>query len=331
MLIYPVFIPQQGCPDRCIYCDQSSFQAVTGVDAVKVSREVAQFTSYHKQEAKQIAFYGGTFTGLTESERDKYYAIIEPFLDDDTTLRISTRPDKIDTGILQWCREHHIWTIELGVQDFNDSVLSASRRGYTGETAIHSCSLIRAAGFELGVQLMPGLPGSDRESDKYNGRILAEVRPEFVRLYPTVAIAGTELYQVWQQGKYQPLSLETAIGICADYHALCEAEGINIIKTGIPPLEKGTNFAGPYHPAFGELVAAELLIRSIESIFQPEKTVDVNPADISLLLGHQRYNQTKLLNRLKTCSIRIKTSSSIRKGGADISLGEPSFTIHKEI
>lgn len=304
VLIYPIFIIQKGCPFQCVYCDQTQFDATDQIPFETIRLQLEQFCSKHKAKPKQIAFYGGTFTGLTISEREEYYHLTEPFLDKDTTLRISTRPDYIDAEILSWCKEHQIKTIELGIQDFNDEVLLASKRGYTGMQAIKACLMTKQAGFELGVQLMPGLPHSSPTSRRESIESLQRVMPDFVRLYPVIILAATPLWREWEAGIYTPLSLDEAIDICVEYCEWAEKNGVEVIKIGIPSLHKSSKYAGPYHPAFGELVKGERLIRKIVQGISPDCIIHLEEKEISLLTGHKGYNLIKLWKRLEKCFVQ---------------------------
>jgi len=327
MLIFPVFIPQKGCPFDCIYCNQTQIGSVKEISTDILKEQIHQFCEFHKEQTKQIAFFGGTFTGLPESERDIYYELVEPYLDDNTSIRISTRPDFVDNDALNWCKVHQVKTIELGIQDFSDSVLKAINRGYSGKDAVESCLRVKEAGFELGVQLMPGLPCSSPASHRESSESLLGVMPDFIRLYPLIVLSGTQVWQDWEAGKFQPLTLEEAIDICVYYHEVAEEHGIEVIKTGIPPLETDTKYAGPYHPAFGELVLAELLIRKVKQLYLTDKTIHISPHDLSLLTGHQKYNLKKLLNGLDLCSIKIRIDSEIKKGNVMVSDSEPNMTL----
>lgn len=309
MLIFPVFIPQKGCPFHCVFCDQKQFNSVKEVNFKILNEQIQQFCAKHKNEQKQIAFYGGTFTGLAESERDKYYKLVSPYLDSKTSIRISTRPDAVEQDDLDWCKSHHIKTIELGIQDFSDEVLKASRRGYDSKTAIEACFRVKQAEFELGVQLMPGLPGSSPLSHRESSGTLQGVLPDFVRLYPLIILRGTPLWKEWEKGNIEPLTLEEAINICVEYYDIAERNNIAVIKTGIPSLESSTEYVGPYHPAFGELVKGERLIRKIESEYKSGEVIQITMNDISLLTGHQDYNLRKLMKRLRLKHIKLKANT----------------------
>jgi histone acetyltransferase (RNA polymerase elongator complex component) len=314
MQIFPVFIPQKGCPFQCIYCDQSSLGSTEQIPFAILPEQIRAFCRKHCETTKQIAFYGGSFTGMPEAERNQYFDLVSPYLDEKTTIRISTRPDMVNDAELQWCLSHGIKTIELGIQSFDDAVLLASKRGYDSRTAVESCLRVKTYGFELGIQLMPGLPGYTPTSP-----LVASGRPrgvlgDFLRVYPPVILRGTELWDMWEAGTYTPLSLEEAITICADFMDWADENKVKIIKVGIPSLAKDVEYAGPYHPAFGELVKGERLVRRIAQSFEPEKSIHLTAADISLLTGHKGFSLHKLVERTGQKSLPLVPDASLHNG-----------------
>ncbi|MEF3695044.1 MAG: radical SAM protein [Candidatus Cloacimonadota bacterium] len=307
MLIYPVFLPKAACPGTCIYCDQV---AITGApalpDPLALSRELEDFIRRNPGLEKQIAFYGGSFTAIPRVERNQLLEPILDLMDEQTTLRISTHPLYIDEQILAWCRQNRIRTIELGIQDFDSSVLRYSCRGYDSTQAVKACNLVQESGFELGVQLMPGLPGWTEDSLSQNHLMLKEIKPQFLRIYPLIVLEGTPLAELWRSGAYRALNLEAALAQAVDYLELCEAESIKLIKIGLPSnLDPSRVLAGPWHPAFGEFVKAEALVRKIILDYHPNQPILLDKRQSSLLFGHQRRYYRILEDRLKTCNINL--------------------------
>jgi histone acetyltransferase (RNA polymerase elongator complex component) len=319
MIIYPIFIPNKGCPFKCVFCDQQQFDSVSEVPLEQLERQVAQFCQKHDNEVKQIAFFGGTFTGLHFSEKEKYTKLVTPFLDEKTSIRVSTRPDMVSLEELDWCKNNGIKTIELGIQDFSDTVLQNSKRGYTSQIAIDACLRVKQAGFELGVQLMPGLPAASNATVEYNIDCLIKILPNYLRIYPLIILDKTSLWQDYEAGLVKPLSLDEAIAVSLQLSDAAEKHGIEVIKIGIPSLGTNVKYHGPYHPAFGELVKAQRLINKIAEIYKPASTVHIAKQDLSLLTGHHSYGLKKLLNRLDLCSIKIKLDESLSKGFVKIS------------
>lgn len=308
-LIYPLFLPMAGCAGHCIYCDQSKISGAPALDPELAEREVLAFIKRHPDQEKQVAFYGGSFTRLPLEERNSLLDRILPLLDAKSSLRISTHPLWIDQEILEWAKSKRIKTIELGIQDFDGEVLARSGRGYGTADAVQACRAVMESGFELGIQLLPGLPGSGTTSLNSNFHYLKELRPQFLRLYPLIVIKGTPLAEEFRQGRYLPLSLEAAVSLCADYCILAESLNIRIIKLGLPSnLSSEEIVAGPWHPAFGEFVKAELLIRKIEPEYLPDQPLFLNRKEAALLRAHSGRYLKILQERLKTCSLKLEIS-----------------------
>jgi histone acetyltransferase (RNA polymerase elongator complex component) len=284
-LIYPLFIPMQGCPGRCIYCDQNKISGAGAFDLAEAIPQVQAFIRRNPDQDKEIAFYGGSFTALAESERERILKAVLSVCDQQTSIRISTHPLYIDKSILKHCKKYRVRTIELGIQDWHEAVLKASGRGYSSDRAYQACMMIKMAGFNLGLQLMPGLPGSSEESSIFNNVMLNLVKPQFLRLYPLVAIKDTPLAELYQKGEYRPLTMQEAISVCADYYELCRLIRIKIIKYGLPSnIDPSQVLAGPYHPSFGELVKQEILIRELRK--HPERIPNLDAFERQLLRAY---------------------------------------------
>lgn len=274
--IYPIFLPHAGCPFQCVYCNQNSVisDRLSGSSIrdylhgrLDVFRDHAS-----KQTATpgELAFYGGTFTAIA--------ADVMRFVLDTASLwvergvfsgiRFSTRPDRLGPEIRCILADYPVRTIELGVQSLVDSVLLASGRGYRAAAVSDAVASVRAMGWELGIQLMLGLPGDQRE--KFLASVFAaiDLKPDFVRLYPTLVLPGTVLADRHAAGRYRPLTIDEAVAWCTEaYEAFVEAD-IPVVRMGLhadPALQKpGAVAAGPYHPAFGYLVKVNWWRRQVD-------------------------------------------------------------------
>lgn len=327
MIIYPIFIPNKGCPFKCNFCDQKQFESVKETTLELLTQQVNQFCLNHALQEKQIAFFGGTFTGLPLAEKEMYCKLVEPYLDDKTSIRISTRPDLVDDDELCWCKIRGIKTIELGIQDFNNDVLDKARRGYNTQTALDACYNVKQAGLELGIQLMPGLQGFTTETLNENIKYLSLTTPKYLRIYPLVVLANTPLWDDFQAGLFNPMSLEEAIKVSVILSDAAHDLGIEVIKIGIPSLGKEVKYQGPYHPAFGEIVKAEKLVNSIIDSYTNESTIHIAKKDLSLLHGHKQMGLKKLLKRLDLCSLKIKLEDNLHRGKVYLSNETPSLEL----
>lgn len=229
--ILPFFIPHLGCPQQCIFCDQHKIAGQAAPTAGAVCQAILALPAAQRQDY-ELAFYGGSFTALPV-ERQEYY--LEPVRQALTAgllgaARISTRPDCLDEVVLARLRHFGVGTVELGVQSMDDEVLRLARRGHTAQQSLAAVRRLQRAGFVVGVQLMPGLPGETLASAWAGAqRVLAE-QPQLLRIYPTVVLQGTALGRLWQQGEYQPLSLEQAAQITLAIKLLAEEQGTAVIR-----------------------------------------------------------------------------------------------------
>jgi len=122
-------------------------------------------------------------------------------------VTIETRPDYVDETEIRRLRELGVTRVELGVQILNDRILELIVRDHTTVEIRQATQLLRDAGFKVAYHLMPNLPGATPEDDLASCRGLFEdpaYRPDALKLYPCVVVKSAELYEWWQDGRYQP-------------------------------------------------------------------------------------------------------------------------------
>lgn len=259
----------------------------------------------------EVAFYGGTFSLLPSQVQQAYLDAVQPHIAAGRVagVRVSTRPDALDESRVKFLAARGVTTVEIGCQSFDGEVLRRSRRGHFADDIAPSVHRLRDKGLKVGLQLMPGLPGGDREEALFSLDKALELQPDFLRIYPTVVFSGTELYRLWSQGGYLPMSLDEAVEVCAEMLKRCRAREIPVIRVG---LQGGSEFdsgdvvvAGPYHPAFGQLVKSRLWLSALESLPVDGRSlaVRVNPSDFSDAVGHRRQNKELLTQRFDTFEI----------------------------
>lgn len=270
-LVIPIFIPHEGCPHACVFCNQHRISGRTGQPPVspgEVAKIISQWLARgaeRRTDSVQVAFYGGSFTGLPGKRQEELLAAVAPFRQQGLVqvIRLSTRPDYIDARVIARLRCYGVAIVELGVQSLDPVVLAASNRGHSAGQAIRAIGLLQDAGLQVGVQLMVGLPGESLLALRRTVRQVAAIRPDFVRIYPVLVLEGSGLATLYAQGRYQPLTLEQAVAQTAWMKSFFAEHGIRVVRMGLQPgpeLEEAL-LAGPYHPAFGELVLARLMLR----------------------------------------------------------------------
>jgi len=219
----------------------------------------------------QIAFYGGTFLGLQKDYIKSLLIEAAKFVEKGLvdSIRFSTRPDTINKETLELLKGFPVKIIELGVQSMDDSVLTLSGRGHTASDTNKAVELLKQAGYEIGLQMMIGLPGDSTEKAISSGKKIASLLPSFVRIYPTVVFSKSPLATLYYKGKYLPLNMDNAVSIAAELYLLFKKKNIPVIRMG---LQEVSNFndkaliAGPYHPAFGHLVFSKIFLDNAKTI-----------------------------------------------------------------
>ncbi len=310
-LIVPVFIPNQGCPYRCVYCRQEDVTGTGGHLPGPSEIRKTLNTAIHSQRFgsafdREIAFYGGTFTGLSLESMKGLLSAAFPWVADGSfqSMRVSTRPDTLDEERLSLMRRHGVATVELGVQSLHDDVLQRTRRGYLSADVERAVALLRQFGFKVGVQLMPGLPGDSGARFIETVEKAVELGPDLVRLYPTVVLRDTVLARWYRCGSYRPLSLDDAVELCTEACVRFESTGIPVIRIGLLApddlVAEGGILAGPWHPAFGFLVRSAVYHREIERLLPEDAEtfrIRVNPRDVSLVRGYRNQGLEALAGK----------------------------------
>lgn len=311
--IIPIFVPHAGCPHQCVFCDQRRI-AGAGTplrpDAVIQAIEEGLCRS---GDGAEVAFYGGSFTAIPEVQQESLLAAVQPYLSAGqiSSIRLSTRPDAIDTSVLQRLRHFGVKTVELGSQSMDDNVLRICERGHSAADTIHAVTLLKEDGFRVILQMMPGLPGSGERSDLFTAEQFLALRPDGVRIYPTVVVRGTPLHTFFLYGSYQPLTTDQAVKLCAVLFRMFHHAGIPVLRMGLQPSEalKQSVVAGPYHPAFGELVKSRILYEDACALLDQTKskavTILVRKDFVSAMVGQGRGNFLSLRQRYPDKILKI--------------------------
>ncbi len=316
----PVFIPHEGCPHRCAFCNQIKSSGYSPErDRNSVESSIRRYTSFKAAtvERTELAFFGGSFTALPIERQKQLLEAVRPYLDSGEidTIRLSTRPDCISTDILDLLRSSRVETVELGAQSFHDDVLNAANRGHTSSDTVNAIDLLRQYGFKTVIQLMPGLPLDTHEKSIESSRKAVYLKPDAVRIYPTVVIRGTELETLHISGKYIPLELNEAVDLCADMHEIFSEADIPVIRTGLHPLEADDTssiIAGPYHCSFGFFVKSRLARRRLHALILQNSRdsfidIKVPEAEAVEYIGYKRENIIWLESFF---SIKVRISAS---------------------
>lgn len=271
--IIPVFLPFAGCPKRCVFCSQhaQTNTAPRPLSAILDSmvRQLETLDAENQKTGRARVFdlglYGGTFTALESRWTDAFLGAAARFADKGLIrhIRCSTRPDSVSPALLAKLATLGLRMVELGIQSFDDRSLTASGRGYSRKTALEACAMVRDAGLELGIQLMPGLPGADRETFRADIRTVCELpsAARTIRLYPCLVLEGTELARIWREGGYKPWDTRTAVEELADACLRLWEKNIRVIRLGVKEEDNLARavLAGPRHPAFGDMVRGAAL------------------------------------------------------------------------
>ena len=326
--VIPVFLPQAGCPHRCAFCHQPTITGNTrhNEDPAELSHHVDQFLKFRrrKRSITQLAFFGGNFLGMSPERVCRHLDWAAAFVRRGAvnSLRFSTRPDTIAPETLALIREYPVGTIELGAQSMDDQVLSRSRRGHTAMDTIQAVSQLQMEGYEIGLQIMTGLPGDNPASAIATAEAVIALAPAFVRIYPTLVLAGSPLAADHAAGRYRPPKLADSIDLVARMWLMFTAAGIRVVRMGLqdgPCLaDRRHLLAGPYHPSFGEQVLSRVFRSMAEAgldHLRPSGArrliLRVNPRRLSVMTGPRRGNLVRLQKAYQLDRLRVTADPTL--------------------
>lgn len=311
--IIPIFVPHLGCPNNCTFCNQ---KRISGQTKMVTAKDVKDTIEYYLKNFKdnhkyvEVAFFGGSFTAIEKEKQEELLEAVQEYLEAKkvNSIRISTRPDCIDKDILKRMKKYHVKTIELGVQSTNNYILTKCKRGHTFEDTKKASKLIRRYGFILGHQMMVGLPESTKQDEINTAKELIKLKPKIVRVYPVLVIKDTELADEYNRGEYTPLTIGQAVERCKEIVDLFNRNKIKVIRIGLqnteeisdPENEKSSVIAGPYHPAFRQLVESGMwydsIVNEIKKVNAKVKKVKIKANDLNVnnIIGHKKENILKL-------------------------------------
>lgn len=309
----PVFVSHAGCPNDCVFCNQRKITAkADAMTPREVAEQVDAYTSTLEEGARtELAFFGGSFTGIEPSLQESYLRLAYDYKRTGRihAIRLSTRPDYITTEVLERLKAYEVDIIELGVQSMIDEVLTASNRGHLISDVYTAVDLIKAYGFQLGIQLMTGLPEDTKERSVLSSKLVVLLKPDFVRIYPTLVIRGTELATLTSRGDYHPLTIDEAVDWTKEMLQVFLKSRIPVIRIGLQPTDLITEgkevLYGPFHPAFRQLVESEYFLDLMKTGLSeidpsPDSGQNIlilcNPKDLSQVVGHKRRNILELKN-----------------------------------
>lgn len=306
--IIPFFIPHAGCPHQCVFCNQAE---ISGRNQPVAPEEVGQQIIHtlarrrDHQRPVQVAFYGGSFTGLDLLAQRRLLGAVQPFIQSGEVagIRLSTRPDCLDDIRLELLVESGVTLVELGVQSLDTMVLQRSGRGHSVGQVVEAFRLLRQYGLQVGGQVMVGLPGDSPARSVQTCKTLILLKPDCVRIYPTLVMNHTPLQGLYETGQFQPWSLGKTVVVVAKMKELFAGAGVAVIRMGLQAGEslEENLLAGPYHPAFGELVLSRLFFKAVRhAIFRARAwgggglRLTISPRDRSLFMGMAKENYQRL-------------------------------------
>ena len=325
----PVFIPHLGCPHDCVFCNQRTISGKTNFDITSVDYEISAALATIDNNIDsdvEIAFFGGSFTGIARSEMIRLLCIADKYIKSGkvSSVRVSTRPDYINDEILTILKQYSVGTIELGIQCLNDEVLMKCKRGHTVRQALDACHFVKRYGFNLVGQMMTGLPGASPDDEINTATALCDIGVDGARIYPTVVFHGTELAAMTDNGLYHNLATDDIIARTSEVLAVFADHNIPVIRIGLCASdnlysESGIH-SGNYHPAIGELAVNAVYYKLIsdklnaldKSILEgSDIVIHCTKGAVSKVIGQKRSNKLKIQSEYNVKNVKVIENESI--------------------
>jgi histone acetyltransferase (RNA polymerase elongator complex component) len=325
--VVPIFIPHAGCPHRCIFCNQTrtTEQPEDLPTKDQLDETIQRFLGY-RQDARrytEISFYGGNFLGLPMDRILFFLESATRYISENQIqgIRFSTRPDTITPQRLDLLAKYPVSTVEIGVQSMNKEILKVSRRGHSLQDIHNAVGLLKTCAYRLGLQMMVGLPEETAETAMATGTQLADLEPDFVRIYPTLVLAGSRLESWYRQGRFSPMDLDDAVELTKKLYVLFVKRRIKVIRMGLQATEglaSGADLvAGPFHPAFGELVQSalwlDIMCEGIQKLDLKHRalTIELHPKLVSRVKGQKNKNMVLITKEFSLEQISLSPNSSL--------------------
>ncbi|MBF8982172.1 radical SAM protein [Lutibacter sp. B2] len=326
--IIPIFVPHKGCPHDCVFCNQKKITGniieVTGIDVEMRIEEYIDSIEDIENKHVEVAFFGGSFTGIEKEKQKELLSVAfawkkRGIIQD---IRISTRPDYIDESIMTFLKEYGVSIIELGVQSMDEEVLLQSTRGHVKQDVMNAVKTMKKFDVKIGLQMMIGLPSDTPEKSYYTAQQIISLKPDFVRIYPTLVVKDTYLEKMYVKGDYEPLNVEGTVEILKKILLAFLKNNITVIRIGLQPTENITMgnevIAGPFHPSIRQLVETEIICDMLDFLFDQYNirnleniTLQANDKDMSSLAGHKRKNVDFIKKKYKIQKIKMTRNNDL--------------------
>ncbi|MGB7576225.1 MAG: radical SAM protein [Thermodesulfobacteriota bacterium] len=341
-LIIPVFLPSLGCRERCLFCNQkATAEGLPSPSSVRsfIEASLDGIPYDKKNREKQVAFYGGSFTAIHRDDQVRYLKEVQPFLAPGLidSIRISTRPDALDEEILSLLKEYGVKTVEVGVQSMIDEVLALANRGHCAKDAVDVVHRLKNRNLEVGLQLMIGLPGDTCDLFLHTLDQVIELQPDFVRIHPTLVLEGAPLEILWRGGRYSPLQLDEAVQWLKKGILRLENSSLSVARIGLQPTKELERdfLAGPYHPAFRQLVDSAIFFDMATSLLHVSQKNGqalffCHPKEVSNLRGQKNENILKLKDRFNLKEIFVQKREDVSRGSLVLQTSTGNVLINRK-
>ena len=312
--IIPVIVPDSRQKKDWIFDNQNITKE--NQEAINASK-LEQIIEKHLKKVEEnvyveVAFFGTDFTNMEEALQEELLQSLQKYIKDGRvdSIRVSIRPNNITKQKLKMLKKYKVKTIELEVNSCNEYILKKIGMTYNLNDIKKASRLIRFYRFKLGHQMMIGLPESTKIDDINTAKTLVKLKTNAVSINPVLVIKDTPLEKEYEVKNYKPLAVVQALETCKELVKIFNEKNVEIFAIGFEPLDTEVEqqefservIAGPFHPAFRDLVESGLwydaIVNKIKKLNAKvmEVEVTVNSADTNNVIGYKQENIEKLKN-----------------------------------
>ena len=310
--VIPVVIPYKMQKNDWIFNNQKIIKDnVEDIDKQKLEEIINKYIEKIKEPCfVELALLGTDFTNLEESKQEELLETVQKYIKRGRidSIRVSIRPNNVTKKKIKMLKKYKVKTIELEVHSTNDYILKRIGMNYNFNDIKKASRMIKFSRLKLGHQIMIGLPDSTRIDDINTAKTLAKIKTNIVSINPVLVIKGTPLEKEYNDKTYKPLAVVQAIETCKELVKIFNEKNIEIFAIGFEPLDTEIEqqefaekvIAGPFHPAFRQLVESGLWYDAIVNKIKKLNTkvmeveVTVNPEDANNVIGYKQENIEKL-------------------------------------